>query len=225
MIEVLLAMVVLVVGLLGVFGTLTGASNSIGAAERASVMAQAGQQALQAAEAVPYADLADSSAPVQTSATSTTNPTYYLSGCTAGACTAYQWNPSSTSSAESLAIDTTAGKVAPLSTAVVPVPSTSGCTATATANCQITVSVYVFVTNSTDSICSQSGVTCASTTSYKRVTVAVKNTGSGGPLNPTYLSTFVSNNVGGLTDPLDGATSSTSLTNCLDGTTTVACTN
>jgi Tfp pilus assembly protein PilV len=220
-VEVLVSMVVLTTGMLGVFGTIDGSNNSVEAAERTTVMTQVAQAALQSAEALPYAALADSSEPVQTSTTDTTNPTYYLSGCTAGSCTQYQWDPSTTSSIETLDVSASAGKVAPLSTSVVAAPSGT-CTSGATSACQITLSVYTFVTETTDAICTQSGVTCSSY-SYKRVTVAVKNAGSGGPKNPIYLSAFVSNTVGGSADPLYGATSSTSPTTCVDGTTAVAC--
>ncbi|MGA2469189.1 MAG: prepilin-type N-terminal cleavage/methylation domain-containing protein [Solirubrobacteraceae bacterium] len=225
LIEVLASLLLLVIGLLGVFGTLSGSADSIVASQRSAVMAQAGQQALQAAEATPYADLSDSSAPIQTSTTNTANPTYYLSSCTAGACSKYQWDPSNSSDVESIDINTSAGEVKPLTIEALPAPNKTGCTSISTTNCQIVVSVYVFVTDSQDSICSQSGVTCASATSYKRLTVAVTNDGPGPPKHPIYFSTFVSNNVGGSNDPLNGANSSSSPTTCLDGGTTVACTH
>jgi prepilin-type N-terminal cleavage/methylation domain-containing protein len=219
-VEVLVSIVVLSVGLLGVFGTLDGTNDSVAAAGRATVMTQLGQAALQAAEALPWADLSDSSDPVQTSTTDTTNPTYYLSGCTASSCTKYQWDPTNSSTVETLDVSTTNGKVTPLTTAVVAAP-TGTCTTTSTSACQMTV------TDSTDVICSQSGVTCPSSLSYsyKRIIVAVKNAGSGAPKNPVYLSTIVDDPTGGAADPLYGATSSTSSTYCVDGTTDVACTH
>jgi Tfp pilus assembly protein PilV len=222
-VEVLVSMVVLTTGLLGVFGTIDGSNNSVEAAERTTVMTQVGQAALQATEALPYAAIADSSDPVQTSTTDTTDPTYYLSSCTAGSCTKYQWDPSTNSSVETLDVSASAGKVTPLTTVVVAAPSGT-CTTSSSSACQITLSVYTFVTETTDAICSQTGVTCASY-SYKRVTVAVKNVGSGKPKNPVYLSAFVSNTVGTNADPLYGSTSSTSPTTCIDGSTAVACTH
>ena len=217
-VEVLIAMLVLVTGLLGVFGVLTASGHAITSAERQAAMTQLAQQTLQSAEALPYASIADSSTPTKTTTTDTTNPTYYLT-CTSGTCT-YQWDPSSSSSAETVAVDTTNGKLAPgPTTAVVTAPYTSGCTTSATTNCQMTFTIYTFVTNTTDSICSQSGVT-SSGTSYKRITVAVKNTGAGAPLTPVYLSAFVGDNAGGSSNPL-----TSSSTQCLDGTTTVACTH
>jgi Tfp pilus assembly protein PilV len=218
--EVLVSVLVLTIGLLGVFGVLDGSNNSVVAGERSTVMTQVGQSALQAAEALPYADLADSTAPVQTSTTATTDPTYYLSGCSGGSCTTYQWNPTVASTVETIDIAST-GRVAPLTTAVVAAPSGT-CTTTSTTLCQMTLSVYTFVTETTDAVCSQSGVTCSSY-SYKRVTVAVKNAGTGAPKNAIYLAAFVGNQVGTTADPLYGATSSTSPTTCLDGAAVVAC--
>ncbi len=61
-------------------------------------------------------------------------------------------------------------------------------------------------------------MTCSTTTSYKRVTVAVWNTGSGPPYTPVYLSTFVSTKIGGTFNPLTLGT-----TTCLDGPSTVPC--
>jgi hypothetical protein len=101
---------------------------------------------------------------------------------------------------------------------VAPSPTGATCTTAATTTCRLTLHVYVFITTVTDSVCSQSGVTC--TTSYKRVTVAVKNAGAGAPLKPIYLATFVANKVGGSANPLTAST-----TTCLDGTTSVSCTH
>jgi len=165
-------------------------------------------------------NIADSSAPVKTTSTDTTNPTYYLSTC--GSNTCYQWDPSNSGSAEVVDVDATNGLVAPGPTnGVVPAPNVSGCTTTATANCRLTFQIYRFITNVTDSICSQSGVTCSTTTSYKRITIAVKNTTGGPPYKPVILSSFISNKIGGTANPL----TKTSSTTCLDGTTTVACTH
>jgi Tfp pilus assembly protein PilV len=217
LIEVLVAALVLVVGLLGVFTTVIGGNRAVTAGVRSTAMAQIAQQTLHAVESLPYANIADSSTPARTTTTDTTNPTYYLSSCSAGTC--YQWDPSTASTAEQVAVDTTYGKAAPGPTnVVVPSPTGAACTTTSTAGCQMTFAVYIFVTNSVDSVCSQTGVTCAAAVSYKRVTVAVDNTAGGAPLNPVYVSTFVSNKSGGTGNPLTAGT-----TTCLDGTTSVPC--
>lgn len=222
MIEVLVAAVVLLIGLVGAFDALVSSNSAVTAGERYAAMTQIGDQTLQSVESLPYASVADSSTPTKTSTTNTNNPTYYLitsvtSACASGSC--YQWNSSSTSSAEPLAVSSTNGKVtAGPTNVVVPSPSNSTCSTTTTGNCQMTFSVYTFVTNSTDAVCSQTGVTCPSTVSYKRVTVAVVNTGPGPPYKPLYLSTFVGYDAGGSSNPL-----TSSSTKCLDGTTTVSC--
>jgi len=229
--EVLVAMAVLVIGLLGYFGTITASGTAITGAERADAMTQIGEQALQSVEALPYTSVSGSSTPARTTTSDTTNPTYYLvtgpvagSSCTT-AITCYQWDPSSTASAEPVDVNATDGKVAPGPTTVV-VPAPSGtCTTGNTTNCQQTFAVYVFVTDSTDSVCSQTGVTCSSTTSYKRVTVAVKNLGPGSPYNPLYFTTFVGDDAGGSLNPLTATGPTGATTSCIDGGTTVSCTH
>jgi Tfp pilus assembly protein PilV len=218
LVEVLMSVLLLVTGLLGVFDAFSASGHSIGAAERTTVMAQVAQNELNSVEALPYAAIEDSSTPTKTTTTDTTNPTYYLSTC--GSNTCFQWNPSSSASTETVDVSTTAGKVTPGPTnVVVPAPNTSSCTTSSTASCNITVAVYVFVTETTDSVCSQSGVTCSGF-SYKRVTVAVKNTGTGAPKDPIYLSSFVANKIGASSNPLTSGS-----TTCLDGTTSVSCTH
>ena len=218
LVEVLMSVLLLVTGLLGVFDAFSASGQSIGAAERTAAMAQVAQNELQSVEALPYADIEDSSTPAKTTTTDTTNPTYYLSTC--GSSTCYQWNPSSSTSTETVDVSTAAGKVPPgPTTVVVPAPNTSSCTTSSTSSCNIILSVYVFVTETTDSVCSQTGVTCSGF-SYKRITVAVKNAGNGTPKNPIYLSSFVTNKVGGSSNPLTSGS-----TTCLDGTTSVSCTH
>jgi len=218
LVEVLVGMLVLLLGLVGVFDVIANGGRAVAAGTRSLAMAQVGEQTLQSVEALSYANIADSSAPVNTTTTDSTNPTYYIFSCTGGTC--YQWDSSTRTTAEVVAVDATYGKVAPGTTnVVVPAPAGAGpCTIANPTGCQMTFAVHVFVTNSTDAICSQSGVTCASTTSYKRITVAVKNTGPAAPLKPLYLSTFVTNKSGGAGNPL-----TSSNTTCLDGTTTVPC--
>ena len=219
LVEVLVAALVLVIGLLGAFDTYNGSGRAIVSAERVASMTQVAQQELAAVEALPYGSVADSSTPTKTTTTDTTNPTYYLSSCTAGTC--YQWNPSSSGSIETLDVDGTNGKVAPgPTTVVVPAVNLTGCTTTTTTACQITLSVYAFVTETTDPVCSQTGVSCSGTISYKRVTVAVKNTGTGPPKDPVVLQAFVSTKIGGSANPLTSGS-----TTCLDGSTSVSCTH
>ena len=239
MMEVLVAAVVLILGLLGYLDAIGASGSAVTGAERAAAMTQIGEQTLQTVEALPYASISDSSAPSK-AGTNGTNPAYYLvtgpvsldASCTAGQ-QCYQWNPSSTTSAEVVDVNTNNGKVFPGPTTVVtPAPSGATCTTVNTTACQETFAVYAFVTDSTDPVCN---ATCSGTSySYKRVTVAVKNTGPGSPKNPLYFSTIVyypgSTSTGatgatGAQDPLYGATGATGTTTCSDNGTTVACTH
>jgi Tfp pilus assembly protein PilE len=219
LIEVLIATVILVVGTFGTFDTIIALGHSITASERVAAMTQVAEQYLAAAQALPYANIADATTPTKTTTTDTTNPTYYLSACSGGNC--YQWDPGNPATAELLNVDPSGGGIASgPTTVVVPAPVVGSCTKSATAACKFTMSVYVFISQTTDASCSQSGVTCGSTVSYKRITVAVKNVNSGPPFNPVYVSTFVGNKVGASANPLTSGS-----TTCLDGATSVSCTH
>ena len=220
LVEVLVAALVMTVGLLGIYKGLSAEQAGTTSAERSAVLSQAAEQALQGVEALNYPNIADSSAPAKTTSTDKTNPTYYLSTC--GANTCYQWDPTNSANTETVDVDAVNGAVSPgPSTGVVPAPNTSGCTTTTTATCRFTYSIYRFVTNVTDALCSQTGVTCSATTSYKRITIVAKNTSAGPPYAPIILSTFVSSKAGGASNPL----TKSSTTTCLDGSITVACTH
>lgn len=202
LIEVLVASVVVVIGLLAIAHGLNAAQRGSTGAERSSVLAQAGEQALQAAEALPYSSLADHSKPAA-------NATYYLSTC--GVNTCYQWDHSNPASTETVDVDTVNGAVllGP-TTSVVPAPGGAGA--------RIKYTVYEFVTTVKDSVCSQNDVFCPSASSYKRITVAVTNTSPGPPYTPVYVSSFVSDKAGGAANPLTQPG-----TQCADGGATVPC--
>ncbi len=220
LIEVVVAALVLTVGLLGVVRGLNAAQSGTTYAERSAILAQAGEQALQAVEALNYTNIADSSAPVRATETDTTDPTYYLSTCATNTC--YQWDPTNPAATETVDVDAVNGLVVPgPSTGVVPAPNSTGCTTEATANCLLTYSIYRFISNVTDSVCSQTGVSCPTATSYKRITIAVKNTSGGPPYAPIILTTFIANKIGGTSNPL----TKPSTTTCVDGITTVSCTH
>lgn len=222
LIEVLVAALVLTVGLLAVYKGLNAAQDGSTSAERSAAMAQAGEQALQAIEALPYAQVANTVAPApQTPRTDSTIPTYYVT--TGGSCasTCFQPDPTNASYTEQFDVDATNGVVSPSpTTGVVPAPNKAGCTSTTTANCRFTYAIYRYITDVKDSVCSQTGVTCTGP-SYKRITVAVKNTSGGPPYASVNLSTFVGvKSAGNANNPLTSST-----IQCLDGAATVPCTH
>jgi type IV pilus modification protein PilV len=220
LVEVLVAIVILAVGVLAVVSSLAVAKRATTSAERSSVFAQIGEQALQSIEALPYSSVAETGYPTRTSTPSLADPTYYLSACTGSTCTAYQWDPANPASAESIDVSA-GGAVSPAPTVgALPSPNGTGCTpSTPTTNCRITYEIFTFITDvasSEEPVCSQTGVSCQGAV-YKRVTIAVVNTSGGPPANPVYVSTFVTNKASVNNNPLiQGAT-------CLDGGNPVPC--
>lgn len=152
--EVLVAMLVLVVGLLGVYVSVGTSNGAIAAGETTAAMAQAAQQQLEWVEELPYNNIANNSYPAQTSTTQTSNPTYYLSSSAtsrascSSSCSYYE--ASLTTSGEQIDYDAANGKVAPgpMKTLVAD-PNVSTCANTSTATCRIVLSVYTFITNVT----------------------------------------------------------------------------
>ncbi len=87
--EVLVAILVLVVGMMGVYVSIGTTNGAVAAGEKTAVIAQAAQQQLENVEALPYASIANSSDPQQTSTTDSSDPTYYLTSCVSGTCSSY----------------------------------------------------------------------------------------------------------------------------------------
>ncbi len=217
--EVLVAILVLVVGLMGVYVSIGSSNGAIAAGETTAVMAQAAQQQLESVEALPYASIANSADPSQTSTTDSSNPTYYLTSCASGKCSSYYAGLSKTGTAEPIDLDSTNGKVsATPSTQVVADPNASTCAAASTATCRVVLSVYTFITNV---IPSEESACVTTSGCYKRITVAVKNAGQGPPHQPYYLSTLIGpKGGGGSGNPL-----TSSSTTCSDQGQNAVCTH
>jgi Tfp pilus assembly protein PilV len=217
--EVLVAILVLAVGLMGVYVSIGSSNGAIAAGEKTTVMAQAAEQQLESVEALPYASIANSSDPDQSSTTDTSNPTYYLTSCVSGTCSSFYAGLVKTGTAEPIDLDATNGKVAPgPTTLVVADPNVSTCASTSTATCRVVLSVYTFVTN----VMPSEESACVTTSGcYKRITVAVKNAGQGPPKQPYYLSTLIGpKGGGGAGNPL-----TSSSTTCNDQGQNVVCTH
>ena len=169
MIEILVALVVLVVGITGMFmGFITSQRASL-VAERETSMAHIAQQQIEFVEGIPYSQVGMSSAPGTSTAPG--NPDYYVTG---GATPSFEWNRT-TGSTEPLDVDTTTPG------AVTPVQSWS--------EGRFSGQVYDFVTWTTDPKCAPA---CPATQDYKRITVAV-TVGGGGSPNPVYVSSVIAN--------------------------------
>ena len=169
LVEVLVALVVLVVGITGMFmGFITSQRASL-VAERESSMAHIAQQQIEFVEGIPYSQVGMSAAP--TTSTDPGNPDYFV---TAGPTPGFDWNRTAGTS-EPLDIDTTTPG------AVTPVQSWS--------EGRFSGRVYDFVTWTTDPNCAPA---CPATQDYKRITVAV-TTGTGGSPQPVYVSSVITN--------------------------------
>jgi prepilin-type N-terminal cleavage/methylation domain-containing protein len=169
MVEILVAILVLVVAVLGVASSLISSQKLSLVAERGASITQRAQGELERLEALPYGSLAMSSAP-----SPSTNPYVSPDGT-------FAWDRNSPSSTEPFVVDTTNGLVSPTGT---PWSDSSG---------RLSGYIYDFVTwHSNDPVCG-SGLSfpCQTANDYKRVTVVVTLTGASEPRNPALVSALV----------------------------------
>jgi Tfp pilus assembly protein PilV len=186
LIEVLVATLILTIGLIVILTALDASNRATASAGRSEAAAAVGEQELQRIESLEYAQVAlsTSTVPIQTSTSEATNPTTYLAGCpTSSTCTEYKWNWLNTSLVSPLVIATTTDTTANPRTVSVAAPKGGSI---------ITLAVYRFIT----------WVGTAAEAAYKRVTVVVKNTGSGPPKTPVIYTALVTNQSGGTSNPL-----------------------
>jgi Tfp pilus assembly protein PilV len=179
LIEVLVAILVLTVGLLGLIGAFDSARKLNLLSERRTSMAHRAQLELERLQAIPYEQLAMKSAPSHS--TEAANPDFYVKE----GGTEYQYGAAS-SETEKLVEQASLGEIATS-------PSGRKCSQSLGA-CEwvdgtVTGNVYDFVTWHTDKLCKPSS------TSYKRLTVAVTATVPSSNNRPTVvrISTLIAN--------------------------------
>jgi Tfp pilus assembly protein PilV len=177
-IEVLIAALVLTVGIVGLIGAFDSSRKLTLLSERRTAMAHRAQLEIERLQAIPYSELAMTSAP--THSTETTNPDYYVKE---GIPPEYQYGAVSTE-AETLV---TGGGISPA-------PSGRKCSEKVGA-CEwkdglVSGNVYDFVTWHTDKNC---GAKCPATENYKRVTVVVtvKVPSGNHEASPVRVSTLI----------------------------------
>ncbi len=170
MIELLVAIMMLSVGLLGAAMALDSSRRLTVSSENKQAAAHVAQQDLERLLAGGYASIATNAAPA--ASTNPGDPRYYVyasgaSGCPASASSCYQWDQSAPASSAT---------VAPL------VINASGTTAPGPISWSaggLTGSLYRFITSIDDPCTScSSSADQAITSDYKRITVAVTVTGS-----------------------------------------------
>lgn len=229
LIELLAAMVVLAVGVFAVLQTFTASRELANRAEARNAMVAVARGELQRIEGLTWSNLALPSTPTTNSGATSKDPSYYIStGPCAGSSNppatspCYQWDWSSSSSAEPLVISgsstDTAANPRLWSTAI----STSNSTV------RLSGGIYRYITYVNDPNCTASA--CGGSNDYKRITVAVTVCSPGTSsatcaddtaISPAIeMSTMWVNPLGGTSSPLtlSGVT-------CNDGGSSVSCTH
>jgi prepilin-type N-terminal cleavage/methylation domain-containing protein len=181
MVELMAALMILVVGILGAFIAFNASQRISLVSERHTAMTQMAQQAIESIEGLSYSDIglecggSSGNTCPQYNAADPTNPDHYVSSDG----TAFQINRPSGAS-ETLDINSINGDVAPVT------PWTQ-----ASANGTLSGSIYEFVTWASDSQCSP-GCRSSNGLNYKRITVAVTMT-SGLQPSPVYVTSVIAN--------------------------------
>ena len=123
LIEVMVAMVVLIVGILGTVGAFDGARKLTLLSERRTEMAHRAQLQLERLQQEPYSELAMGTTPAHSSESASINPDYYVNTspttCTSEGDGCYAWNSEATSEEETL------------------IPASELCTSTPKAGCGV----------------------------------------------------------------------------------------
>lgn len=189
MIEVLAAVLVLTVGLVGLIGAFDSARKLTLLSERRTSTAHRAQLEIERLEATPYSSLLMSATPAHS--TETTNPDYYVKG---GSPPEYQYGAESTE-AETLAIASSECATLKTSCGVISTQPTGRECSKYIGACEwkdglLTGNVYDFVTWHTDKNC---GAKCPTKENYKRLTVVVTvNVPSGThAVAPVRVSTLI----------------------------------
>ena len=194
LIELMIAGMVLVVAIMGLFMGFDSARRLSAIAERQTSAAHRARLEVERVQALSYANLAMSAVPSHS--TDTKNPDYYVTSGTSTCASpgTFQYDPQSTAT-ETIVCDATNGQI----------PATG----TSWSDGSLSGTVYDFVTWHSDGNC---GSGCPTSQNYKRVTVAVTvNTPAGvHPMKPIILYTLIadptahSNAVtNGVQNPLD----------------------
>jgi hypothetical protein len=192
LIEVVIAVTVLTIGILGM-GMGFDASQRLNlVSERHAAMVHVAQREIERVEGIPYSQVGLTSAP--SSSSNQANPDYYVSG------SSFQWDRTAGSS-ETLDVDATNGTIT---------------TVQSWSEGQLGGEIYDFVTWATDPKCSPG---CPVNSDYKRITVAVTMSGGLHP-NPVFVSSVVSDPqstpLGGITNGNAGNPLADPSTTCTD---------
>jgi prepilin-type N-terminal cleavage/methylation domain-containing protein len=205
LIEIVVALAILTIGILGMFMGFMSAQKLNLVNERHATLVHVAQRSIEQIEGVKYSKVGLTSAP--STSTDPTNPDYYV---TAGSPPGFMWDRTA-GSTESLDVDTTNGTVTPVQSW-----SEGG----------LSGQVYSFVTWTADPKCAPG---CPLSQDYKRITVAVTISGGLQP-TPVYVSSAVADPqampAGGISNGTPGNPLTDPSTKCMNGVgTVVSCTS
>ncbi|MGI8862886.1 MAG: type IV pilus modification PilV family protein, partial [Solirubrobacteraceae bacterium] len=184
-IEMMVALVILLVGILGTFDVFVSSGHATHVSEGQEVEIHQAQRELERLQSLPYSQMGLTSAPSVSANQS--SPDFYVTTSATAGCPSFQWNqsPGATNATDQLVVNNcvyngntfTAGTVAPTSTV---------------SDSQSTYTIYDFVTWVNDSLCAP-GVGCPVNNDYKRLTVEVTNASSAtlAPTSPVLVSAIV----------------------------------
>jgi hypothetical protein len=185
--EVLVASIVLLVGVLSTFSAMEASSKLSLVSERQTSVAHRAQQELERVEGLPYTKIAmtatptaPNNCPTPLQAAYPTSPDCFVSG------SSFLYDRNNLSSSEPLAVDATNGTLAPNGSGT---GCTDGCTGTWTDG-RFSGEIFTFVTWTNDPNCS-AGSICPSTRDYKRITVVVTLSNATHPSVPVLVSSLI----------------------------------
>ncbi len=203
MVELMVAISILIVGIVGTFVGFESSQRLSLVSERHAAMAHVAQREIERVEGIAYSQVGLTSTPSRS--TDNTNPDYYVA---TGPPPTFEWDRVGDVT-EPLDVDSTNGTITPVQS---------------WSEGQLSGQIYDFVTWATDPKCSPG---CPSSNDYKRVTVAVTMNGNLQP-NPVYVSSVMSDPqampTGGISNGLSGNPLTNPTTTCKDSSgNTVTC--
>lgn len=226
-IEVLAAMLLLTIGIIGMIGAFDSARKLTLLSERRTSMAHRAQREIERLQAIPYGELAMYEAPKHSA--SKENPDYYVTESG----TEYQYGEAKAET-EPLVVEKVECSVTVKENcgAIWASPTGRKCTSQLGAcewtDGRLSGSIYDFVTWHTDKVCEleEKGTKFCSTKSYKRLTVVVTvNVSSGHTVSPVRVSTLIVNPSAapegsvknGIENPLENPTTKCGSESCITG--------
>ncbi len=192
-IEVVIAAMILLVGVLGLFSSLSVSQKLSLVGERQTSLANRAQQELERLQSMPFQQLAMTvSAPTPSGCPNPLTAAYPTSPDCYAANGSFSYDRANPSKTESLVIDAAKGTITPNAAGS---GCSDGCTST-WSDTRLSGEIFDFVSWMSDPNCPTGGTICSgsngnSAENYKRITVVVTMNGVAHPAKPMLVSTIV----------------------------------